>query len=255
MRCRLVTLAVVALAPLSVALARVARADEPSCPCPPAAPPTPLWTGSVGLSYLETGGNSDTRTLGLAAAFARQPTPWGVEIAARANRAESDGAKTAEKWFAGVRGKRALDARLGLFGGVSGERDRFAGFDSRVILEAGATWQALAGPAHELGFDAGVTHTTEDPVVGERDGTLGALAGLTYAWKISASATLRERLVVYPSFDDSKDWRARSETALEAALAQSWAVRLGYLYERDNRPQPGFEKTDTTATVSLVWRR
>lgn len=230
-------------------------AAQETCPCPPAPPPPPLWTGSVGFSYLATSGNSDSQTVGLTAGIARQPTPWGLEIQALANRAESEGEKTAERLFAGVRGKRALGERLQLFSGVSYERDVFAGFDSRLLLESGAIWRALTGPVHELDFDLGLVWTDEQPVRGPGFDYLGALAGLTYAWKISTAASLRERLVAYPSFDDSKDWRLRSETSLEAALASSWALRVAYLFTRDNVPAEGFEKDDSATSVSLVWKR
>ena len=78
---------------------------------------------------------------------------------------------------------------------------------------------------------------------------------LAYAWKITDAATLRERLLYFPNFDTSDDWRWSSETSLEAAFAASWALRVGYLYTRDNLPAPGFEKADSTTTVSVVWKR
>jgi len=239
-------------------------ADETLCPCPAAPPAEPLWTGSVGLSYLATSGNTDTSSLGLAGAWSRKPTPWGVDIAAAATRAESEGTRTAERYFAGVRGKRALDARFDAFAGLSDERNVFAGFDSRIVAEAGGVWHLLRGapagaPAtaesrHDLAVDAGLTWTREDPIGGRRDASFGALAGVTYAWQITPNATFRERFVVYPSFERSDDWRLRSETSFDAAFAASWALRAGYAYVRDNRPVPGFEKTDTATSLSLVWK-
>ena len=121
-------------------------AAQETCPCPPPAPPPPLWTGSVGLSYLATSGDTDTQTSRVAASWARQPTPWGMEITALADRAESDGVTTAERYYGGVRGKRAMGERFELFGGLSYERNEFAGFDSRVLVEAGGVWKSLAGP-------------------------------------------------------------------------------------------------------------
>ena len=230
-------------------------AAEETCPCPPPPPPPPLWTGSLGFSYLATSGNSDNQTLGLAAALARLPSPWGLELTAAANRAESEGEKTAERVFAGLRGKRALGERWEAFGGLSWEQDEFAGFDSRTILEAGGLWKAVVTERHLLSFDAGLTWTSEDPIVGETLDSFGALAGLDWTWKISKTASFRERLVGYPNFDESDDWRIRSETTLEAALAASWALRASYLFTRDNLPAPGFEKDDATTSVSLVWKR
>ena len=90
------------------------------------------------------------------------------------------------------------------------------------------------GPVHELDFDAGVTWTDEEPVFLPGLDYFGAVAGATYAWKINEVASFRERLVLYPNFDESDDWRLRSETSLDAALAASWALRVGYLFTRDN---------------------
>lgn len=251
--CALATLALAA-APL-VAQESDAATQEPLCPCPPPAPPPPDWTGSLALSYLATTGNTETETLGFSTAWDRRPTPWGIEIRALVHRAESDGESTAERYLASVRGKRALSERLELFAGLLHERDEFAGFDQRSIVESGAVWRALTGPVHELAFDAGLTWTTEDRLDGTDDDWLGAVAGLAWAWKITPGAALRERLLLYPNFDDSDDWRLTSETALEAALADSWALRVSYLVQRDNRPPAGFEETDTSTAVSLVWKR
>jgi putative salt-induced outer membrane protein len=225
------------------------------CPCPPPEPPAPLWTGSLGFSYLATSGNTDTESFGLAAAFARQPTPWGLEGSALATRSEADGVTSAERSFGAVRLRRALGERAELFGGLSYERNEFAGFDSRAIVEAGGLYKALRGPAHELAFDAGLTWTNEEPVLGEGDSYLGAVAGLNYVWKISSLAAFRERLIYFPNFDTSDDWRVSSESSIEAAIAASWALRAGFLYTRDNLPPAGFEKADSATSVSLVWKR
>jgi putative salt-induced outer membrane protein len=245
------TIAIVACALLGVA----PLAAQETCPCPPPAPPPPLWTGSVGLGYLATSGNTDTESFGLTVNWARQPTPWGMEIIALANRAEAEGVTTAERYFAGLRGKRALGDRFELFAGLSYASDEFAGFDSRAILEAGGIWKALLGPKHELAFDAGLTWTDEEPVVGEGLDYLGAVAGAAYVWKVTEAATFRQRLLFFPNFDTSDDWRVRSETSFEAAFAASWALRVGYLYTRDNLPPPGFGKTDGTTAVSVVFKR
>jgi len=255
------TLVAGALAALAGAAAPLYAQDSGSapqealCPCPPPEPPPPVWTGSLALSYLATTGNSETETVGFDTAWARRPTPWGLEIRALAHRAETDGSATAERYLASVRGGRALSGRLELFAGLVHERDEFAGFDQRSIVESGALWRVLAGPAHELAFDAGLTWTTEDRVDGSDDDWLGAVAGVAWKWESSSNATLRERLLFYPNFDDSEDWRLSSETALDAALARSWALRVAYLVQHDDRPPAGFEETDTSTSLSLVWKR
>ncbi len=211
------------------------------------------WTGSLGLSYLATSGNSDTSSLGIEVAVKRKPAPWGIDISALALRAEKDGVKSAERLLGRARGERALTERWGVFLGASAEKDTFAGLDLRGTLEAGGTYRMLTGPEHELSFDAGATFTREERTSGVNDDFLGGLAGLSYAWIPMEGAKVSERLIVYPNFDESSDWRLVSETALQAALSKRFALKIGYALRYDHEPPPGFDSTDSATTASLVW--
>lgn len=215
------------------------------------APADPL-TASLGFSWLATSGNSDSSTLGLDFTLKRLPEPWGYEAAANALRAEEDGERTAERYGARGRASRALDERWSVFAGLSGERDRFAGVDLRAIAEGGVAWQAVKSTLHELSFDGGLTWTNEDMTATGTDSFFGAVAGLAYAFKPREGTALTERVLVYPSLEDGDDWRLTSETAVQAALTGRLGLKVGFAVRRDNEPPPGFEKTDTTTTVSLV---
>ncbi len=218
------------------------------------------WTGSLGLAYLATSGNSDTTTFGLDFKMERAPTPWGLEVIAAFNRADEDSVKTAERYLVGVRAKRSLSERFDLFAGVSGERDVFAGIDPRYVVEAGVLYRALRGPTHLLSFDLGATWTDETQVQTLPDGAevetgvdyLGAVAGLAYEWKISDAASFVQRLIFYPNFDDSDDWRLSSNTGLSAAVNSWLAVKLDYGLRYRSRPIGDNDTTDTTTKVSLV---
>lgn len=237
---------------LPTALVLLTLLATPALRAQDATAPENPWEGSLGLSALITSGNSDTQSLGADVAFKRKPMPWGLEVTAQFARVEDQGVKTAERYLARLRGERMLDERWSLFAGAGFEQDKFAGFDRRTVIEAGGKYGALLGPVHELSFDAGLTWTREEFVSGLDDDYLGALFGLAYAWKISDTAKLTERLVTYPNLDDSNDWRLTSETALQADLNSRLALKLGYLLRYDHQPPPGFEDTDTTTTVSLV---
>ena len=215
----------------------------------PAAKP---WSGSAGLAFLATSGNTDTQTLGLDLAFKRVPEPWGLEVTASYLRAEDSGLTTAERYGAKLRGQRAFSERWAVFAGLSGERDTFSGYDLRGIVEAGGTYTVLPGPTHTLAIDGGLTWTKEDLVTNRTNNSLGALAGLSYTWKPREGTQLSERLVWYPNFDETGNWRATSETAFQAALSERLAVKLSYEVRHYNQPVPGFDKTDTTTKASLV---
>ncbi len=210
------------------------------------------WESSLGFSFVSTSGNSDTQTIGFEFALKRKPEPWGLDAGAYYLSSEDDGDTTAERYGARLRGERALSERWNVWAGLSGEHDAFAGYDLRTILGGGAAWTAVNGEKHELVFDGGLTWTSEDLIDVEDRDYLGGLLGLTWAWHPNEGTTIGERLVWFPNFDTTSDWRLRSETSVEAALSTKLALKLGYLVRYDNEPVPGYDETDTTTTVSLV---
>lgn len=217
------------------------------------AAPEPLWSGNAGLSYVSTTGNTETSSLGLDASLVRKPTPWGYELFATFDRAETSDVLTAERYRAGFRATRNLNDHWSVFAGLSGEKDEFAGIDFRTVAEAGATYTAIDTERVSLRFDGGLTHTDEDRLPPEEDVSfLGGLAAAHLAWTISETATLTEDLTYFPNFDDSADWRLASITALEASLTDLFALRFSYEYRFRNEPIGDNDDTDTTTKASLV---
>ena len=253
---------IVALALVVAALPAFAHDPEEE------AAPEPIWTTSLGLSYVGTSGNTDTTSFGLDFASERKPTPWGLNLIATFTRAEDSGVVTAEQYFVGARATRQLSQRWSLFGGLSWARDTFGGFENRYIAEVGAEFLAIETEKHTLSFDAGLTWTSEDqiklrevappvepPVFEDYIDTVdwfGGVAGLTWKWAFSASASLSERVLFYPNFDDTSDWRIGSDTAITADLTKLLALQFSYLVRYRNQPIDDREKTDTTTKISVV---
>lgn len=240
-------------APALLLLLPVILAAAPALADEAESPPEPLWKGSLGLAYLATSGNTDTQTFGLDFNMTRRPEPWGIELKAAFNRADDNGVTTAERYLASVRVNRAFSERWQGFSGLSGEKNTFSGYDLLAVFELGATYKALLGPVHTLSFDVGLTYTDENRVSPDPDVSYtGAILGAGYAWQISETASLSERLDVYPNFKESGDWRMSSVTALQAALNKKLAVKVGFEVRYRNQPIDDLKSTDTTSTVSLV---
>ncbi len=235
-----------------VALAGVLALAACLAAAPAAAQESGAWSGTLGLSFVATSGNSDTTTFGLDLGLERKPNPWGWTLAASYLKAEQDGETTAERYGASLRADRKLGDRWSLFGSLAADHDAFAGYDLRGIAAAGGTYHAMLGPVHELAFDAGLTWTTEHLIADRDRDFMGGVFGLTYAWHPRKGTTLGEHLVWYPDFDESSDWRLTSETSVQAALSDRLALKVGYLVRYDHQPVPGFDETDTTTTISLV---
>jgi putative salt-induced outer membrane protein len=225
---------------LTLAGAIVARADE-----------KPMEF-SLGLSYLATTGNTDSKTGGIDLDYKRTFDPWGLEVTASYLRADTDGTETANRTLVGIRGDRAFSERFKAFATANWLRDSFAGLDNRYVVGAGISYTAVKSERHELSFDLGVAWNSDHLVDGTSTDYMSGVAGLNYTWAISPNSKLTEKLVFIPSFEDSNDWRVASDTALESAISSKLALKVGYQYLFDNVPVPGFKKTDTRTAVSLV---
>lgn len=214
----------------------------------------PLWKGSLGLSWVATSGNTDTSSFGLDFGLDRKPEPWGLSFVVRGNRAEDSGVMTAENYLVSGRAVRKLSTKWEAFGGLQWSRDSFAGFDSQTMTSAGATYIAVESDRHLLTFDMGVAYTWEDRVPPAEDVNFaGGVFGLAWEWKLGENSKLTERLMFYPNFDDSNDWRSTSVTALEAAVNSWLALRLGFDIRYRNQPIDNADSTDTTSTASVVF--
>jgi putative salt-induced outer membrane protein len=213
----------------------------------------PNWDLKLGFSYTATGGNTETSSAGFDAGYLRQGRKWSFEGSSNAVSVTKRGRRTAESYNLLGRLKRKLRKKLQLTAGLRGERNRFAGIDSRALADVSLQWPLAEAAAWKLGLLAGLSLSREEPR-GERPATeaFGGLVQLNGDGKLSETATWDGQLTFFPSFDDLEDYRLNGRLGLQAALNRHFGVRLGYDLKFDNEPVPGFETMDTTTTASLV---
>ena len=220
-----------------------------------APPEEPDWSFQLGLSYLATTGNSDTSSGGVRAHWTKDWNPWGMEAKAFFLRAEDDNETTAERYGASFAGSRTLNETWDLSAGWATESDRFSGIDLRQVVNAGASWHIVHAESWTVDSHLGLSWTYEDLDAGMASNDyLGALVSLDSKWTLSENAEAFTRLAYFPNFDDGEDFRFESTVGVTANLSSRLAMQLGYEVRYDNRPVPGFERTDTATTASLVMK-
>ncbi|MEJ2188768.1 MAG: DUF481 domain-containing protein [Acidobacteriota bacterium] len=219
------------------------------------AAPEPAWTGSLGLAWVATTGNTDTSSLGLDFKLDRKAQPWGYQFVAAGNRAEDGGETTAENYLVSGRATRKLAERWEGFGGLAWSRDPFSGFDAQTVASVGAIYTAVDGKRNHLSFDGGLAYTWENRVPPAEDvDYFGGLLGLSWELKIGEHSKLTERFVYFPNFDDGSDWRIDSATALESSVNSWLALKLGFILRYRHQPIDDAKSTDTTSTASVVFK-
>jgi putative salt-induced outer membrane protein YdiY len=219
-------------------------------PAPP--PPPPLWDVQIGASFVGTSGNSDTSSAGADFGLHRRWLVWQVESAASAVRTSNQDVRTAERYLGAFRGQRKLTRLIGLSAGIKLERDQFSGINFRSIPDVGLTWALVNRPVWTLDGITAVALNHENPTIGpERTNPIGVLQLLSRI-PLGASGATTQRVTFYPDFKDTDAYRSEMELAAQAAMNSRFALKLGYLVRRSNAPVPGFKKTDTMTTASVV---
>ena len=221
---------------------------------PPAAPapPPPRWERKAETSFVSTGGNTDTQSLGLGASVVFRAAPWTTESRIAFVRNEADDVETARSFTADLREARALSDRVEVFGRYGYLRDPFAGIDHRNTIDGGLGYKLLMGPVHTLRVDAGLGYTHEGRVTGDAQSFALVNLGSAYKWQISQSADITDSAVFTQSLEEHDAWRFNNAVAISAAITKVLSLKLSHDIKFNNSPVPGFEKTDRITSAAIV---
>ena len=187
---------------------------------------------------------------------------------------QTDRETTAENYHLRGRLNRSISDRFFYYGGVGWERNTFAGFNARVVAEAGAgnTWADTDATRFKTNY--GLTYTVQDDVV-DNPNTSDSFAGLRVGgdfWKQLTSTTAFESLVTLDqSFSRWEAFRADWLNSVSVDISEVLALKAGLQLLFNNDPalklvpleQPAgtptgetvlapLEKLDTQFTIALV---
>jgi putative salt-induced outer membrane protein len=223
---------------------------------PPPAPkePPPLWDVQVGASFVGTSGNSDTSSVGADFAAHRRGLVWKIDSTATAVRTSDRGVSTAERYLGMVRGQRMLTPIVGVSAGERLERDQFAGIDLRSITDVGLSWALVRRTDWTVDGVTGIAWNHESRTIGPDLNDPVGLLQLLSRIPFGGSGDTTQRVTFYPDFKTSSAYRSEVELTAQASMNAHLALKIGYLMRYSNSPVPGFEKTDNTATASVVLR-
>ena len=210
------------------------------------------WENATELSFVSTGGNSSSSTLGLGTALTGTSGPNLFKIEGGAVRGETstrtytgtpasfsqsdDSQLTAESYF--LRGR--YDRDLGqayLFGGAGWERNTFSGIQNRYATVAGVGRTWVDSESGRFKTDLGATYTIQKdvaPVPGADEGFGGLRFSVDAMRQLSESAEFTSLLVVDENLEDTEDLRGNWINSLTLSLSEALAFKtsLQLLYDR-----------------------
>lgn len=215
-------------------------------------PPPPRFEGRAHVSYLTTRGNTRTGSLAGGVDATLRARAWTLTGSTSGLRADTDGEPRARRAGLDLRASRRIRDRLSLFVRGGGLRDRFAGIESQVTVNAGASLQVPMPARHELAVDFSAGYLDEVRVSADDKESMTGDLGARYRTRLASTLVLTDAALITSDLGDLDDWRLKNELALDIALNSWLSIRLSHALDFRHRPIEGFRGLDQSLSTSLV---
>jgi putative salt-induced outer membrane protein YdiY len=235
---------------------------------------------AISLGGLFAAGNARTIALTTASKlrirrFEHQLTVAGAFNFARATKTGETAAETTVENYQGLgRYDLFVSPRVSLFLQTTGRRDRFQGLDLRLNIDPGLAYHFIRTKnqflvveggydvQHDIRRDADRTIVTPavppatEPTIVTADKTRtlhNSRLFLGYENKLYPEVSFIASLEHIQNFQNTQLYRLIFDTGLKSTLRGKLAVAATYTMRYENRPLPGIVKSDSLASISLVY--
>lgn len=217
-----------------------------------------VWENATELSFVSTGGNASSSSLGLKAALTGTGGQNTFKLEVGGIRSETNlttrtatgtatqfnvnettiSQLTAENYFLRGRYDRSLDVAYS-FVGAGWDRNTFAGVQNRYALVAGFGKTLVEGDSGHFKADLGATYTIQkdvDPAPGADDAFGGARLTVDAARELSATTAYTTALIVDQNLEETDDLRADWINSLSVTLNSNLALKASVQLLYDKLP-------------------
>ena len=207
------------------------------------------------LSYVETSGNTDTKTFSVNLEVKKEGVTNRYFLTSKALYAKEDGRETSNKLSVDGRWERVLSN--GLFGLLTSgfSMDKFSGYEYRIYGGPGLGYDVIKTDRHILQSLVSLIYSYDDFSVGDvsSDSYITGKATVNYEWRVLENLKFKEKLDYSVSFKDTDNFFIDSATSIEAKINRTLSLGLSYVVNYQNLlPSPEIQHTDTTFLTTLI---
>lgn len=214
-----------------------------------------MWNGSTDAGLSATRGNADTLVISLGTQWARttQNDKLSLYEAALFARNSTSGVSitTAEAIRGGVRYDRNINPRLFAFVLTDLERDKFQQLDLRIVPGGGLSYHARKTDKMRLDLFAGGSLNREKFSTGLTRSSAEALFGEELSYKLSGTASLKQRAVIFPNLLDFGKYRFTFDLTGVTKLTKQLGLQATISDRYQSNPLPGIKKNDLLLTTGI----
>ena len=212
-----------------------------------------LWSGDVSLTLTTNNGNTKSQNLGLKSRAVRDGEVWRNTFKLNALNEESDGNRTAEKYFGSAKADRKLSDVDYLFLLLEHEDDEFGAYDYQTSFTLGYGRKVINTDEHKLEFEVGPGYRHNELLVenadGDKEETETMLRGaLNYDWVVNDSTSFRQELSVEAGEEITV---SKSLSKVKTKLHNQFSLSVSYEMKHTSEVPEGAHEFDGTMVVAL----
>jgi len=208
------------------------------------------------LGYIQTNGNTDTKTFNL---DANAKKAWGkhqTSLKLDAQYGSADGLENKKKYLIEGNYDYSFTERFA-FNYLAGYKsDIYSGFNYQFYTGPGAKYQAVKTDKQNLSLTANILYAQDDYIVSHTQNDTNTYTGYRaqgiYLLNVVNNLKFTQELGIRGDFDNSDNYFATSKTALTTKISDIFSAGVSYKIDYVNQPVAGKQNKDTTFTANLI---
>jgi putative salt-induced outer membrane protein len=227
------------------------------------------WTGKGELGGSFASGNSENEALNATLEVKGTYGAWAHKFGFAGNYGSDGNDTTAQRWELRGQSDYSFTERAYAFGAGRYEDDRFSAYEYQASLAGGLGYKIIdeertkfwvqGGPGYRFAERRG--DCLDDPLPdnlddcddrgpSESENSLIFRGDLGFDHQLTETTKVVERFLIETGSDNTY---LQNDLGLEVTISGALALRLGYQVRYNSEVQPGTEKTDTLATIGLIY--
>lgn len=226
----------------------------------------PAWKGSLNFTAVNTSGNTDIRSAGLAFDASRKTAKDRITVDAgwgyaqnkdrTSPSASSSGYVTTQRRVgAGAKYDYFLSERAYALATARALADTIANIELRYSAGGGLGYTLIDDGKDLFLIEGGIVYFSESYRVSTTPDTDYIAARIAYRYEhpFNDKTKLVHRAEIFPSLEDSDDIYCQVTTEVTTSLTESMIATLTHQLDYDNTPAAGFKRSDHRLVLSVGW--
>ena len=209
------------------------------------------WTSALELGYVQTGGNTQVRTLNTKANMVHDGAYFRTTAKGTALSTTDRNATTAEKYSASLQGDWKFSEYDYAFGRVGFDTDRFGGFKHRISETLGYGRTLMKDTVFDWNIELGTgARQTTFAASNKKKNELIGRAATALKWTISDSASFMQSL---RTEGGKEGMVTHSVTALQNNIGGHLSSKVSFELQHTSKVPVATKNTNTEVSIALVW--